>query len=757
MPIAVGIDIGNRNITVAVVRKKGIDIVVNEVSNRQTPTFVSFNDKERAIGEAGFSLYLRNVKNTVVDVKRLIGRQYDCPDVQTELKELPYQTVKLEDGMIGMKVMMRGEQKVFRPEQIIAMLLIQIKQFTEEYTKDIFTDCVISVPGYFTENQRIAMLDAAKIAGISCLRLMNEHTATALAYGIYKTDLSETEPRPVVILDVGHCNTTCSVISLLKSKMKVLAVEYNWKLGGRNYDEALGQFVRADIQQKWKIDPMNNLRMWNRILSGIEKSVKRVISSGSPKAILNLDTLYEERDYHMEFTREKFDELTCHLNNEIIELIKRTITKAGMTIEQIHSIEITGSGTRLNTLQDAIVKTLNKPLSKTINCEESIARGCAIACAELQPYFKVRDYVVEDIPPYEINMGFKTDNKTVAPMKFISKDSSFPITRVLKIKDANGLHVDVNYSDNNVFFPGTLNSGITLDVLELPKAQTKTPELKLRIALNKSGILELVDALLCEQVEEEVEEKEVIEVPEEVKEEPKAPVQAETEKKEEPKAPVQAETEKKEEPKKMEEEKPKEEKKVKMVKKTITKKVKKMVNKEYPVKVNVHSVGMCEKDISKYLAEEAQMQVDDKLFIDTAHAKNNLEAFVYSMKDKLLFGCLAEFTTEEEASKISNELEKYVDWLYEDGENETKSVYLAKLAEAEKLVKHIVAKKEEKERKIAEEKRKKEEEEKKKKAEEEAKKKAEEEKKKTEEKPKEESKKMEEEKTGASEPPPVPK
>ncbi|EDR29432.1 chaperone protein DNAK, putative [Entamoeba dispar SAW760] len=739
MPIAVGIDIGNRNITVAVVRKKGIDIVVNEVSNRQTPTFVSFNDKERAIGEAGFSLYLRNVKNTVVDVKRLIGRQYDCPDVQTELKELPYQTIKH------------------------------------------FTDCVISVPGYFTENQRIAMLDAAKIAGISCLRLMNEHTATALAYGIYKTDLSETEPRPVVILDVGHCNTTCSVISLLKSKMKVLSVEYNWRLGGRNYDEALGQFVRTDIQQKWKIDPMNNLRMWNRILSGIEKSVKRVISSGSPKAILNLDTLYEERDYHMEFTREKFDELTSHLNNEIIELIKRTIAKAGMTIEQIHSIEITGSGTRLNTLQDAIVKTLNKPLSKTINCEESIARGCAIACAELQPYFKVRDYVVEDLPPYEINMGFKTDSKTIAPITFIAKDSSFPITRVLKIKDANGLHVDINYSDNNVFFPGTLNNGITLDVPELPKAQTKTPELKLRIALNKSGILELVDAFLCEQVEEEVEEKEVIEVPEEVKEEPKAPAQAETEKKEEPKKmeeekpkePAKAEEEKKEESKKMEEEKPKEEKKVKMVKKTITKKVKKMVNKEYPVKVNVHSVGMCEKDISKYLAEEAQMQVDDKLFIDTAHAKNNLEAFVYSMKDKLLFGNLAEFTTEDEASKISNELEKYVDWLYEDGENETKSVYLAKLAEAEGLVKHIVAKKEEKERKIAEEKRKKEEEERKrkeeeekkkkaeeeakKKAEEEAKKKAEEEKKKNEEKPKEESKKMEEEKTGAAEPPPVPK
>ncbi|KAL7721170.1 Heat shock 70 kDa protein [Entamoeba marina] len=400
MPIAVGIDIGNHNITVAVVRRKGVDIVVNDVSNRQTPAYVSFGEKERAIGEAGFSLYLRNVKNTIVNVKRIIGREYDSDDVKTELKELPYQTVKLDDGMIGMKVMYHGEEQVFRAEHIIAMLLVQIKSFTETYTQDHFTDCVLSVPGYFTENQRRAMLDAAQIAGVSCLRLLNEHTATALAYGFYKTDLSTTEPRPVLIIDVGHSNTTASLINLYKGKMKVVGVEYDWSLGGRNYDQVVAEYVRQDIITKWKYDIKTNPRAWRRVVGAVEKSVKRVISSGSPLAILNLDTLYEERDYSFKFTKELYDDLTKDLNNKVVGLVQALLDKTNITIEK-------RSGTRLSTLQACLENAFKKQLSKTINCEESIARGCALACAQLQPYFKVTDYVVEDLPPYELTTYWK--------------------------------------------------------------------------------------------------------------------------------------------------------------------------------------------------------------------------------------------------------------------------------------------------------------------------------------------------------------
>ncbi|ELP89264.1 heat shock 70 kDa protein, putative [Entamoeba invadens IP1] len=752
MPIAVGIDIGNRNITVAVVRKNGIDIVLNESSSRQTPTFVSFCDKERAIGEAGFGLYLRNVRNTITDVKRLLGRLYEDKDVQEELSELPYEAVKLEDGMVGLKVMLRGEEVVFRTEQIIAMLLVQVKKFTEEFTNDVFTECVISVPGYFTENQRRAMLDAAKIAGINCLRLMNEHTATALAYGIYKNDLSEKDVRNVCIIDCGHSNTTCSIIGLFKAKMKVLAVDYDWKFGGRDYDEAIGEFIRKDIQAKWKVDAKMNKRMWGRILVGAEKSIKRVISSGSPVASLSLDNLYEERDYSIKVTREDFEKMVAEMNKRVVNLIKKTIEQSMIKLEDIYAFEITGSGTRLGTLQDAISKEFNKPLSKTINCEESISRGCAIACAELQPYFRVKDYTVEDLPPYDLNMKFTTENKTVDPIPFITKSSVFPVTRVVKFNDFKKLDLVIDYASVQSLFPGTLRDGVEVKFNEFPKTKTETPQLKLRVALNTSGVLEVLDATLNEQVEEEVEEKETIEVPEEVKkEEPKKAEEPKEDKKDKKDTPV-AEAEKegenntKEAPKKMEEEvkketPPAEPVKPKMVKKVITKKVKKMVDKVYTCSFELKTCSLEKKMMNAFIEKEAQMQAEDNHFIETAFAKNDLEAFVYNTKQKLTDGVYVEFTTPKEAQEICEKLEKYIYWLEEDGYDETKGAYLAKKAEAEAIVKHIADKKAEKDRKIAEEKRKKEEAERKKKEEEERKKKEEEEKKKKEE---EEKKKKEE-------------
>ncbi|KAL7721171.1 hypothetical protein QTN25_001607 [Entamoeba marina] len=325
------------------------------------------------------------------------------------------------------------------------------------------------------------------------------------------------------------------------------------------------------------------------------------------------------------------------------------------------------------------------------------------------------------------------------------------------------LHLGIDYNKNSKLFPGSLGKGVELDIPEVPKAKTETPELKVRIALNHSGVLELVDAVLTETVEEEFEVEKTIEVPEEVVEEKKEmeeekPVEKpmEEEKPVEDKTPQSpaADDKKMEEDNKKESPVPeekkdekKEEKKPKMVKKVIKEKQKKMVNKEYNCKTFFKTTGLRRDQHTVLLDREAQLQASDKLYIDTAHAKNDLESYVYSMKDKL-FGELAEFTTEDEAMKCSAELEKFVDWLYEDGEDETKGVYISKKKEAEGVVKHIVAKKEERDRKIAEEKRRKEEEERKKREEEERKKKEEEEKKK---KAEEEAKKAEEEKKKAEE------
>ena len=255
----VGIDFGAQSTKVGVARNKGIDIITNEVSNRSTPSLVGFGPKSRYLGESAKTQEISNLKNTVSSLKRLAGRSLSDPDIAIEQE---YITAPLVDinGQVGVEVNYLGRKEQFTATQLVAMFLSKIKATAGAEIKLPVSDIVLSCPAWFTDKQRRALLDATEIAGLKCLRLINDTTAIALGYGITKSDLPEGEqgPRRVVFVDVGYSDYTCSVVEFKKGELAVKSTTYDRHFGGRNFDKALVDHFAAEFKEKFKIDIMTN-------------------------------------------------------------------------------------------------------------------------------------------------------------------------------------------------------------------------------------------------------------------------------------------------------------------------------------------------------------------------------------------------------------------------------------------------------------------------------------------------------------------
>ncbi|RXM94538.1 Heat shock 70 kDa protein 4 [Acipenser ruthenus] len=254
----VGIDVGYQSCYVAVARAGGIETVANEYSDRSTPSFVSFGPRNRSIGAAAKSQVVSNSKNTVHGFKRFLGRAYTDPFIQSEKAKLPYELAQMPTGTTGIKLMYMEEEKVFSAEQMAGMLMTKLKETAENALKKPVADCVISVPCFYTDAERRSVIDAAQIAGFNCLRLMNETTAVALAYGIYKQDLPapEEKPRNVVFVDLGHSAYQVSVCAFNKGKLKVLATAFDPHLGGKDFDEVLVDHFCVEFDQEAQEDEL---------------------------------------------------------------------------------------------------------------------------------------------------------------------------------------------------------------------------------------------------------------------------------------------------------------------------------------------------------------------------------------------------------------------------------------------------------------------------------------------------------------------
>ncbi len=401
----IGIDLGTTYSCVAVWQNNNVEIIANDQGNRTTPSWVAFNDQERLIGNAAKSQSAQNPENTVFDAKRLIGRSFNDQTVQNDIKHFPYNVIADKNGKPVIKVTYKNELKTFQPEEISSMVLIKMKEVAESYLGTDVRDAVITVPAYFNDSQRQATKDAGVIAGLNVLRIINEPTAAAIAYGLEK-ERGKGE-RLVLIYDLGGGTFDVTLLSIDDGIFEVKSTAGDTHLGGEDFDRRLVEHFLSDFKRKHKLDPSNSKRSMRRLQSACE-SAKRTLSS-STVATVEIDSLFEGIDYNASITRARFEDMCSDLFRKTFEPVEKVLGDAKVSKSAINDIVLVGGSTRIPKIQDQLSSFFNgKQLCKNINPDEAVAYGAAVQAAILGGVKddKVNELLLLDVIP--LSLGIET-------------------------------------------------------------------------------------------------------------------------------------------------------------------------------------------------------------------------------------------------------------------------------------------------------------------------------------------------------------
>jgi len=387
------------------------------------------------------------------------------------------------------------------------MYLGKLRDIASNELKTIVTDVVISVPGWYSDIQRRALIDAAAIAGLNVLRLINDTTATALGYGITKSDLPEAEnPRHVVFVDVGHADMSVAVVAYSKGQLVVKSTAYEPNLGGRDIDYALVEHFSKEFKTKYKIDVMSNPKATFRLSAGCEK-LKKVLSANA-ESPLNVESIMNDVDAVSKLTREDLEGLVSHVLDAIPGPLKRALADSGLTLDQIDAVELIGGSTRVPAVRQRIQEVFpGKTLSFTLNQDEAIARGATFACAMLSPVFRVRDFHISDINHFPIKTQWTaspSDPDEDTELLVFPQGNVVPSTKILSFYRKEAFTIEAAYADPSLL-PGGINPWIgNFTAKEVPPtANGDATCVKLKTKLNIHGIMSFEGAYI-----EEVEEKE---------------------------------------------------------------------------------------------------------------------------------------------------------------------------------------------------------------------------------------------------------
>lgn len=654
----VGFDFGNENCVIAVAKERGIDVLLNDESNRETPAVVSFFEKQRFMGSEGAASLTMNPKSTVSQVKRLIGRKFKEVEVQDDLKLFPFEIVEGHDGGILIKVQYLGEIHEFSPVQILGMLFSHLKQIAEKSIEMPISDCVIGIPCYFTDLQRRAYLDAAAIAGLRPLRLLHDCTATALGYGIYKNDISNAGPTYVVFVDIGHCDTQVCLASFESGQMKILSHAFDRNLGGRDFDEVLFSYFAAQFKEKDDIDVCTNMKASIRLRASCEK-LKKVLSANA-EAPLNIECLMDEKDVRDFIKREEFERLSSGLVESIRVPCQKVLANSGLTVEKIHSVELVGSGSRIPAITRMLASLFKREPSRRINASECVARGCALQCAMLSPIFRVREYQVQDSFPFSIGLSSdKVPICTLPNSTLFPKGQAFPSLKILALHRNNMFQMEAFYADPNELPFGIASQISSFMIGPFPVYQLEMVKVKVRVQLNLHGIVN-IEAFM--QIEDGAEVTNVTSENMVAKSDHSPSVEQNgaevTNVAQSAPSSIPAD----------------EIRKGKFFKRL-----------EIPVSEEVYG-GMTKAELSEAEKIELQLAQQDLKMERIKDKKNALESYVYEMRDKI-FSKYQSFATESERDEISINLQKTEEWLYEDEpDDESENIYNQKLEDLRKLV-----------------------------------------------------------------------
>ncbi|THU45311.1 hypothetical protein C4D60_Mb02t16500 [Musa balbisiana] len=683
----VGFDVGNESCIVAVARQRGIDVVLNDESKRETPAVVCFGEKQRFIGTAGAASSMMNPKNTVSQIKRLIGRKFSDPELQRDIQSLPFKVTEGPDGFPLIHVNYLGEQRTFTPTQILAMVLSDLKRIAEKNMHATVVDCCIGIPVYFTDIQRRAVLDAATIAGLRPLQLFHETTATALAYGIYKTDLPENDQLNVAFVDVGHASMQVCVAGFKKGQLKILAHSYDRSLGGRDFDEMLFKHFAAKFKDEYKIDVYQNVRACLRLWAACEK-LKKVLSA-NPEAPLNIECLMDEKDVRGFIKREEFEQISAPILERVKRPLEKALAEAGLSVENIHSVEVVGSCSRVPAIIRILTEFFRKEPRRTMNASECVARGCSLQCAILSPTFKVREFQVHESFPLSIALSWKGstpdsqngESESQQSSVVFPKGNPIPSVKALTFYRSNTFTVDIICTDGgDLQVPSKIT---TYAIGPFQSGKGGIVKLKVKVRMNLHGIVSVESATMLEEEEVDVPVSSATELTMEATNMDMDEATNDSSKTENDINTQEARgsvgnysggiengtSEIEENAVRMETD----------TKVEVPRKVKKT---NIPITELVYG-GMLAEELQKAVEKEFEMALQDKVMEETKDRKNTVEAYVYDMRNKL-DDKYQDFVTSTKKEEFIAKLQEVEDWLYEDGENETKGVYVAKLEELKK-------------------------------------------------------------------------
>ena len=480
---AIGIDLGTAYSCVAVFQHGRVDIISNDLGNRITPSYVAFTDTERLIGGPAKNQVTVNPLNTVFDAKRLIGRRSNEPSLMSDKKHWPFKVVEV-DGRLKIQVEYKYQTKTFFPEEISSMVLTKMKETAEAYLGKTVTDAVVAVPTHFNNSQRQATKDACTICGLNLLRLINEPTAAAIAYGL---DKKIGNKRNVLIFDLGGGGFDVSVLTIEDGIFEIKSTSGNTHLGGEDFDNRMVNHFVKEFKRKHKKDITSNPRSLRRLRTASEKA-KRILSS-SAQAAIEIDCLFEGIDFYTTITRARFEEMNGDLFRSTLEPVEKALRDSKCDKSQIHDIVLIGGSTRIPKIQKLLQDFFHgNELNKSINPDEAVAYGAAIEAAILSSdrSEEIQDLLVLDVTPF--SLGIETDGGVMTVL--IRRNSTIPKkeSQILTLSD-NQSSVLIKVYEGDQAMTKDNNFLGKFELSSITPATAGVPQIEVTFDIERNGTL----------------------------------------------------------------------------------------------------------------------------------------------------------------------------------------------------------------------------------------------------------------------------